>query len=169
MGIKILKIKWHLAAFIRKLMYKIVYGACINIGKGTTFRRGFSVYMEGKANLRIGSECFFNNYCSVNVLDKIEIGDGCIFGEGVKIYDHNHRFVDNTTSIKEQGFSVSPVKIGKHCWFGSNVVVLKGCSIGDNCVIGAGCVISESIPDNTVVSMNREMNLVPIKNKKEVS
>lgn len=52
---------------------------------------------------------------------------------------------------------------GSHCWFGSNVVILKGCTIGDNCVIGAGCVISQPIPDNSVVSMNRELSIVPIR------
>ena len=41
------------------------------------------------------------------LLDKvfIEIGEGTIFGENVKIYDHNHKFADLKRSIKEQGFS----------------------------------------------------------------
>ena len=80
----------------------------------------------------------------------------------MRIYDHNHRFADDNKKIKEQGFSIEPVIIGNHCWFGSNVVVLKGCTIGNNCVIGAGCIISESIPDSTVVSMNRDIRMVPI-------
>lgn len=163
MGVSILKIKWHLSAGIRKALYKLLYGSRFSAGKGTTFRRGLSVYLEGKGDLRIGKDCFFNHYCSINVLDQVEIGDGCIFGEGVKLYDHNHRFADDTQKIKDQGFSVAPVKIGSHCWFGSNVVILKGCTIGDNCVIGAGCVISQPIPDNSVVSMNRELSIVPIR------
>lgn len=162
MGIKILKLKWHICAFFRKVLYKIIYGSHISFGKGTTFRRGFNVYKEGKSEIKIGNKCFFNNFCSINALEKIEIGDGCIFGEGIKIYDHNHRFADNSKDIKEQGFSSEPVKIGNHCWFGSNVIVLKGCTIGDNCVIGAGSIVSESIPSDTIVSMNRDMNLVPI-------
>lgn len=82
----------------------------------------------------------------------------------MKVYDHNHRFADSTQQIKEQGYTTAPVKIGQHCWFGSNVVVLKGTKIGDNCVIGAGCVIAEDIPNNSVVTMNRQLVIRPIRN-----
>lgn len=67
------------------------------------------------------------------------------------MYDHNHRFRDLNKPIKEQGFSDGEVIIGKHCWIGSNVVLLKGTHIGDNCVIGAGCVVDREIQDNTLV------------------
>ena len=83
---------------------------------------------------------FFNNYCSVCAQNEICIGDGTIFGENVKIYDHNHVYKDPSVLIKHQGYTSAPIHIGKHCWIGSNVTILKGVTIGDNCVIGAGCV-----------------------------
>ena len=169
MGNKILKLKWHIVAFLRIILYKVLYGSHFLVGRGTTFRRSFSAYIEGDGRIQIGSNCFFNHYCSINALERIEIGDGCILGENVRIYDHNHRFSDGSKAIKEQGFSIAPVTIGNHCWFGSNVVVLKGCTIGNNCVIGAGCIISESIPDNTIVSMNRDIKMVPINKKTGVN
>ena len=84
----------------------------------------------------------------VSILD---IGDGTLLGENVKIYDHNHKFNKTNISIKDQGFSVAPVIIGAHCWIGSNVIILKGVTIGDNCVIGAGCIIYKDVPNNSVV------------------
>lgn len=39
------------------------------------------------------------------------LGDGTIFGETMRIYDHNHRFADPTTPIKDQGYSEA-VSIG---------------------------------------------------------
>ena len=84
----------------------------------------------------------------------IDIGEGTLFGENVKIYDNNHGFNKISIPIKKQGYSVKEIKIGSHCWIGSNVIVLKGVQIGNNCVIGAGCVISQSIPDNTIVKLN---------------
>lgn len=156
MGTIILKIKFHIFAIIKILLYKLLYRGAFQIGKETTFRKNFSLYLERGAKIEIGRDCFFNNGCSLNVLKKIKIGDGCIFGENVKIYDHNHRFADSDKKIKEQGYSVSELNIGKHCWFGSNVVILKGANIGDNCVIGAGCIISGKIESNTLVKPKQD-------------
>ena len=104
-----------------------------------------------KGYIEIGDKCFFNNGCSLNANKYIHIGEGTIFGENVKVYDHNHRFRDFSKPIKEQGFSDGEVVIGKHCWIGSNVALLKNTHIGDNCVIGAGCVVDGEIQDNTLV------------------
>lgn len=93
------------------------------------------------------------------------IGDECILGENVKIYDHNHRFTDTQVKIKEQGYTTGAVRIGNKCWFGSNVVVLKGVHIGNNCVIGAGTIINQDIPDNSIVTSNRDIAIQEIVRK----
>lgn len=71
------------------------------------------------------------------------------------MYDHNHCYKDTQRSIKEQGYTSAPIKIGSHCWIASNVVILKGVTIGDNCVIGAGCVIYKDVSEGSVV-INRQ-------------
>ncbi|MBR3355602.1 MAG: acyltransferase [Oscillospiraceae bacterium] len=143
----------HIIAFIKIHLFKLIYGKKVHFGKNTTFRKDFSLMIGESASVKIGANCFFNNHCSINALQSIEIGDGSIFGEGVKIYDHNHRFRDSLNSIKQQGYSVAGVKIGSHCWLGSNVIILKGAEIGDNCVIGAGCVVSGQVPENSLVKL----------------
>lgn len=108
--------------------------------------------------VKISDNVSFNNYCSVCAFKEITIGEGTIFGENVKIYDHNHIYKDPTIAIKHQGYTSAPIHIGKHCWIGSNVTILKGVKIGDNCVIGAGCVIYKDVSANSVV-INKQ-NLV---------
>lgn len=159
MGMSVLKVKYHVAAALRIALFRLLFGSGFRVGKGTTFRRFFNVYVEKGARISIGKDCFFNHGCSLNALRGIEIGDGCIFGENVKIYDHNHRFSDPGQKIRNQGFAIEPVRIGDHCWFGSNVVILKGARIGKNCVIGAGCVIDSDVPDDTVVRGGRKLVL----------
>lgn len=147
----ILKLIFHISAIFSKFFYKLIYGKKIKMGKSITWRRKMSIMISSEGLLLIGSNCFFNNNCSLNCNSKIIIGDNCIFGECVKIYDHNHRFSDKNKLIKDQGFSNGSIIIGKNCWIGSNVVILKDSKIGDNCVIGAGCVIKGDIPDSTIV------------------
>lgn len=147
----ILKIKYHLFALIKKWFYSLIFRGKVKFGKGFTFRKGFNLSIEGNGNIEIGTKCFFNNYCSINSLDKISIGDNSIFGENVKLYDHNHRFADISKGIMEQGYTSEPIIIGKNCWIGSNVTILRGVTIGDNVIVGAGCLINKDIPCNTIV------------------
>jgi acetyltransferase-like isoleucine patch superfamily enzyme len=100
--------------------------------------------------IEIGQSTFFNNDCSINALLHIQIGVDCLFGENVKIYDHNHQYKNLSLPIKDQGYTMAPVKIGNNCWIGSNVVILKGVTIGDNCVVGANSVVHKSLPANSV-------------------
>ena len=107
--------------------------------------------LSRRGGVFVGNNCFFNNYCTLASRAGITIGDGTIFGENVKVYDHNHRYKDVDVPIKYQGYTETPILIGKHCWIASNVVILKGVTIGDNCVIGAGCVVYKDVPKGTVM------------------
>ena len=149
---KILKMWYHFKAAVKKATYKIIFGKRLNIGKGTTWRHGFHIAIEGEGKVDIGKDCFFNNGCSINSLKYVSIGDGTIFGTNSHVYDHNHRFRDEEQSIKKQGYSVADTTIGKHCWIGTNVVILKGVHIGDIVTIGAGVVVREDVADGSVVS-----------------
>lgn len=133
------------------------------MGGGTTCRRYFNVYIDSNAKIYIGKNCFFNHGCSLTALEEIRIGDGCLFGENVKIYDHNHRFSNPDIPIKEQGYTKGKVTIGSHCWICSNVTILKGVTIGDNCVIGAGCVVKKDVPQGTILQMEQNIKYDLIK------
>ena len=124
----------------------------LRIGPGVVSRRFLNVLMYPNATCIIGQNVFFNNYCSINCLEHVEIGSDTMFGESVKIYDHNHLYkIDTTVSINREEFKKDPVKIGNNCWIGSNVIILMGVTIGDNVVIGANCLIHKSVPSNSIV------------------
>lgn len=92
----------------------------------------------------------------------IKIGENCIFGENVLIYDHDHRFRERRGLIKDQGFVIKEVVLGNNIWIGSNVTILKGVNIGDNSVIGANCVIYKDVPENTLVRAIRSYDFIKI-------
>ena len=78
MGMTLFKIKWHLGAVLKTAVYKLAFGKNFSVGKDTTFRSRFNVYLEKGAKISIGEKCFFNNDCSINSLDSIVIGNGNI-------------------------------------------------------------------------------------------
>lgn len=143
---------------ISKPIVRITCGGRARLGKGLYYRRGFFLNVSGDGEVRIGDGVFFNNYCSINCRKLVAIGNGCTFGEGVKMYDHDHDF-RHIQPPGSEPFVSSPISIGKNCWFGSNVVVLKGVTIGDNVIVGAGTVVTKDIPSNSIVHAKRDVHI----------
>lgn len=151
----------HITAPVTKMLYKLSFGNRFVWGEGLSFRRRFLINIRSSepGAVTIGNHCFFNNDCSINCWQSISIGSDCIFGEGVKVYDHNHAFDDPYRPIREQGFTAAPVRIGDNVWLGSGVIVLAGVSIGDGCVIGANTVIAKDVPENSIVISHQDLRV----------
>lgn len=130
----------------------------VSIGKSVEFRNYCCVLVTQEATLEIGDRFFMNNFCSINCLEHISIGENTLFGENVKLYDHNHAYENSPVfKVHSSTFTKAPIRIGSNCWLGSNVTVLKGVTIGDNCIIGAGCTIYKDIPANTQVINKQDL------------
>lgn len=149
---------------LKALIYlKLLHPKNITVKLSDRFRKNFYYTITPNAKIVIGKHVFFNNNCSINSRCKVIIKDNVIMGEGVKIYDHNHRFNRMDIPIVKQGFSCKPVIIGENCWIGSNVTILKGVEIGNNSVIGAGTVLRKSVPDNVIVTSKEQLDINSIK------
>lgn len=84
--------------------------------------------------------------CYIQGANGITIGDDTIFAPGVKIISSNHD-PDNL----DRWIPTDPICIGKHCWIGTNAVILPGVTLGDHCIVGAGAVVTKSFPAGSVV------------------
>ena len=134
------------------------------INEGVYFRKHCHLFLDKNGRLEIGKDVFFNNYCSISCLGNIEIGENTLFGEGVKMYDHNHKYgvVNSDLVVKKNEFKIGSIIIGKKCWIGSNVTILNNVEIGDNVIIGAGCLIYKSIPANSIVKASLTYDIQPL-------
>jgi acetyltransferase-like isoleucine patch superfamily enzyme len=122
--------------------------------------RGKSSFLfNNNGIIKIGANTFLNNDCSINCLGEISIGENCLFGESVKLYDHNHIYTDKTINIRDQGFKIGKITIGNNCWIGSNTIILNNVVIGDNVIIGANNLIYKPIPSNSVIIAKSELNI----------
>ena len=95
----------------------------------------------------------------ISSINRIEIGDNCLFGSGVYIGDHNHgsyKGAEPSTPaeppVMRRLVSMGPVIIGSNVWLGDNVVVLGPVTIGNGVVIGANSVVTHDLPDNVLVA-----------------
>lgn len=88
-----------------RIYLKIRYGDLIILGKDFRVRKRFSCLIDGGC-LTIGDNVFFNNDCSIAVMNNVTIGNDTIFGENVRIFDHNHSFHNDKGLIRLQELSV---------------------------------------------------------------
>jgi acetyltransferase-like isoleucine patch superfamily enzyme len=140
---------------------QINLNSSIIIEENVVFREFCNVLVAANSKLIINKNVFFNNYSSINCLEKIEIGENTLFGEGVKIYDHNHdyEYKNQQLNICNEKYTTEPVIIGKNCWIGSNVTILKGVKIGSNVIIGANNLIYKSIEPGLIIKAKTDYNI----------
>ena len=106
--------------------------------------------------LTIGNNVSFMTNCYVSCMNKISIGEGCLFGDNVYISDNFHGDLSDEqrliSPIDRELYSKGPVIIGKNVWVGRNVCILPGVTIGDGAVIGANAVVTGDIEQASVVA-----------------
>jgi serine acetyltransferase len=76
----------------------------------------------------------------------IIIGDFTNIGPNVGLISANHDLLDNKVMLK-----ASPIRIGKCCWIGMNVVVLPEIVLGDFTIVGANSVVTKSFSEGYCV------------------
>lgn len=125
----------------------------VNFARNIELAPYVDVQVHGDGRLSIGSNTYMNRYCMISCHGKVEIGEKCMFGPSVKIFDNNHRFNKDHGVLSD--LSVGSITIGDNCWIASDVIILKGAKIGNNCVIGAGCIIDFEVRANHIVRLKQ--------------
>jgi acetyltransferase-like isoleucine patch superfamily enzyme len=124
--------------------------ARVTFGRRVRFLRFTTLHVHAGADLRIGDGVSFSPGCTVCVHERLEIGEGSTFGEGVSIHDEDHLRGPFDVPLSRRGFATAPIAIGRNVWIGAKATVLKGVTIGDEAVIGAGAVVTRDVPTRAV-------------------
>ena len=83
-------------------------------------------------------------------MNRIEIGSDVTIAQFVSILDHDHDYVNKYGTLKIEGYTTAPIKIGSNVWISDKVSIIKGVTIGDNVVIAANAVVTTDIPSNSL-------------------
>ncbi len=104
----------------------------------------------------IGNNVCFNTDIHIGCINRIEIGDNCLFGSRIYITDHDHgdtspedlKIIPANRKLKSKG----PVIIENNVYIGEGVAILSGVRIGENSIIATNSVVTKDVPKNTVVA-----------------
>jgi acetyltransferase-like isoleucine patch superfamily enzyme len=127
-------------------------GRCIiDVGKG--------------AHLEIGSNIGMSN-CEIVCRKQIVIGDYCLLGGGVRVYDSDFHSVDcgMRRSRPDPGIRSEVVELGSDVFVGAHATILKGVLIGKRSVIGAGAVVAKSVPADEIWAGNPARRIGSVEN-----
>ena len=113
--------------------------------------QGASIYVGENAILRIKGDSFLNTNSVLNCFDYIEIGNGTMISDDVRIQDSDNHGVYENGIAKE---ITKPIIIGDHVWIGKNALILKGVTIGNGAIVAAGSVVVKDVSAKTLVAGN---------------
>lgn len=130
--------------------------AKIFIAENVTINESNNIAIKRNCHFSIGKNTYITR-ATISGFEHIKIGENCILGEGMKIFDHNHQYSTEPFGVSKTKFTTAPVKIGNNVWTGANCIILKGVTIGDNVILGAGCIIHKDIPPNSMVINQQEL------------
>lgn len=170
---------WTLARVV--VIEPVFRSMCDRVGRNLEMGR-FLPYILGKGRLEIGERCringkinmyFSNRYfespmvtvgdncslghmLSLNVAERIRIGNYVRIGGLVAISDSDGHPIDKidrrTKPFPRE--SIKPVTIDDDVWIGRNVIILKGVHIGEGAIVGAGSVVTKDVPPRSIVGGN---------------
>lgn len=149
--------------------FKLGSGNFLDISPDSEFRFGKNVFInqnnfittKSNAKFSIGEGTYITR-ATISCLGEIEIGENCILGEGMKIFDHNHQYSKQPFSVSKSDFNIGKVKLGNNVWTGANVTILKDVTIGDNVILGAGCVIHKDVPANSIIINKQDQQIISL-------
>lgn len=119
----------------------------IVLGDGVYLSEGCTLQADGPGKILVGKDSFFNTFCRIYAMERVTVGENCLFGSNVSLYDHDH---DLSHGVKNAGarFLTAAVTVEDAVWLCTNVVVTRGSRVGGNSAVAAGSVVCGSLPEN---------------------
>lgn len=104
----------------------------------------------------IGDNVIFNTDIHIGCINKIEIGNNCLFASRIYITDHHHgeptaamlKLAPQHRPLATKG----PVIIEDNVWVGEGVAIMPNVTIGTNSIIATNAVVTKDVPANCVVA-----------------
>lgn len=142
-------------------------GSVLKIGDNCSIKSSFLSNLIGlsqrtiivtrtkEAKIEIGNNVGISG-ATIYARKRILIGDNTLIGANVKILDNDFHPIEAEARNRDDKDMIraKEVSIGKDCFIGCNVLILKGTIIGDGSVVGAGSIVSGKFPRGVIIAGN---------------
>lgn len=118
-------------------------------------QRTIIVTRTAEAKIEIGDNVGISG-ATIYARKGIYIGDNTLIGGNTKILDNDFHPIEAEARNRDDKdmIKTKQISIGKDCFIGCNVLILKGTSIGDGSVVGAGSVVSGHFESGVIIAGN---------------
>jgi len=139
---------WHMTHWrmpgVRSAILRL-FGA--RVGRGTTLRA--STWVEMPWQLTLGDRCVIGNDVKLYNLGEITIGNDTVISQGAHLCAGTHDYTDPTFPLKRE-----PIHVGTQVWIAAEAFVGPGIEIGDGAVVAARAVVTRKVEPWCVVGGN---------------
>lgn len=137
----------------------------VSVGAKCTLAGNYYLNTEG-SNLDIGDNVWVGGKTIIECTVGIRIQNDVLISYECILQDSNahslnlsERINDNIEwdRLGKKNWEIpisSPILIGRGCWLGARVIVLKGVQLGEGCIVGAGAVVTKSFAPWSVIAGN---------------
>ena len=131
---------------------KLVGGRKLNLGDSVVIKTG-SIIKSGdleKSKIVIGDRTNINEYCYLDGVGGLLIGNDVLVAPQCSINSSGHEFKNPDMKIIDQSRRLSTVIIEDDVWIGANSTIVPGVKIGKGAVVGAGSVVTKDLPPYSI-------------------
>lgn len=118
---------------------KLVFKGASFIGNGSL------IYVDNNAKLTLGHRSFFTADVKIACYKEIYIDDFTRIAWESQIFDTNFHYIADEQGVVRG--KCKGIHIGKYCWIGNRVSVMRGSKLSDWTTIGSNSLVSKDISD----------------------
>lgn len=112
---------------------------------------GFFISIYDNAKITIGNNCWLNTGCTIRCANEISIGNSCLFGWNINIYDSDGHSIYYKNNPELCVNCNKKIIIGNHVWIGANATIAKGARIPNNCILAGHSLINKSFEKSNCI------------------
>lgn len=117
------------------------------IGKGLVIKN--NVIIKSPWNLVVGDDCWIGEYCWIDNLDKVVIGNNVCISQGAMLLTGNHDY-----TMSSMPYRNAPITIEDGAWVGARAVVCPGVSVHENAILTVGSVATHDLASDSIYQGN---------------
>jgi putative colanic acid biosynthesis acetyltransferase WcaF len=122
-----------------------LFGA--RVGRASALRA--STWIEMPWELTVGDRCLFGESVTIYNLGEISIGNDTVISQGAHLCGGTHDYTDPSFPLRREG-----IRVGEHVWIAADAFVGPGVTIGNGAVVAARAVVTADVEPWTVVGGN---------------